>query len=77
MTKRFRKNLVLSIAASLVVLLLVPILALCYLDWNPHRDRLGRWISASLNRSVEIAGPLKSTMAGGAAQGGRTANRIA
>ena len=59
MTKRFRKNLILSIAAGLVVLLLVPILALQYLDWNPHRDRLGRWISASLNRSVAIAGPLE------------------
>ncbi|MEK9627184.1 MAG: AsmA family protein, partial [Gammaproteobacteria bacterium] len=59
MTKRFRKNLILSIAAGLVVLLLAPILALQYLDWNPHRDRLGRWISVSLNRSVEIAGPLE------------------
>ncbi|MEK9942768.1 MAG: AsmA family protein, partial [Gammaproteobacteria bacterium] len=58
MTKRLRNRLILSVAAVLGVVTLGPVLAVQYLDWNPHRDRVAGWLSAILNRNVSISGAL-------------------
>lgn len=58
MTKRLRNRLILSVAAVLGVVTVGPVLAVQYLDWNPHRERVAGWLSAALKRNVSISGAL-------------------
>ena len=50
-----RKRLILSAVGLLVAVLVFPVLALQYVNWNNYRDRVAGWLGSALEREVTIA----------------------
>jgi len=50
-----RKRLILSAVGLLVAVLVLPVLALQYVNWNNYRDRVAGWLGSALEREVTIA----------------------
>ena len=49
-----RKRLILSAVGLLVVLLILPVLALQYFNWDSYRDRVAVWLGSVIEREVSI-----------------------
>ncbi|HCX86867.1 MAG TPA: hypothetical protein DG761_02465, partial [Gammaproteobacteria bacterium] len=49
-----RKRLILSTVGLLVAVLVLPVLALQYVNWNNYRDRVAGWLGSALEREVTI-----------------------
>ena len=50
-----RKRLILSAVGLLVALLILPVLALQYFNWDSYRDRVAVWLGSVIEREVSIS----------------------